>query len=289
MNIKDVKLSIENGSVGSEGLIFKSSDTYIPIQYIREISKIFSKDIKYVDELNQVVKSNSIFGNIEDENILIYICDSLDINVDVNDFCYIICKSCKNNEFIDVPKIESWQELDYAVTNSYKDIPVNRLKDLVESCNNNMFLLENELSKFTIFSKSDQLQIFNSLDKSNQLKRSYSDTIFDFTNAILDKNIDKVVDIYSNLENYDIDPMAVISIIRKQIRNIVVVGFSKNPTEENTGLSSKQIYWIRKNLYKYDGTDLINKFSFINEADLLLKKGTLTSKQLLDYVIVKLL
>lgn len=289
MNIKDVKLSIENGSIESEGLIFRSSDTYIPIQYVKEISKIFSKDIKYVDELNQVVKSNSIFGNIEDENILIYICDSLDINVDVNDFCYIICKSCKNNEFIDVPKIESWQELDYAVTNSYKDIPVNRLKDLVESCNNNMFLLENELSKFTIFSKSDQLQIFNSLDKSNQLKKSYSDTIFDFTNAILDKNIDKVVDIYSNLENYDIDPMAVISIIRKQIRNIVVVGFSKNPTEENTGLSSKQIYWIRKNLYKYDGTDLINKFSFINEADLLLKKGTLTSKQLLDYVIVKLL
>ena len=289
MNIKDVKLSIENGSIESEGLIFRSSDTYIPIQYVKEISKIFSKDIKYVDELNQVVKSNSIFGSIEDENILIYICDSLDINVNVNDFCYIICKLCKNNEFIDVPKIESWQELDYAVTNSYKDIPVNKLKDLVESCNNNMFLLDNELSKFTIFSKYDQLQIFNSLDKSNQLKRSYSDTIFDFTNAILDKNIDKVVDIYSNLENYDIDPMAVISIIRKQIRNIVVVGFSKNPTEENTGLSSKQIYWIRKNLYKYDGTDLINKFSFINEADLLLKKGTLTSKQLLDYVIVKLL
>lgn len=68
-----------------------------------------------------------------------------------------------------------------------------------------------------------------------------------------------------------------------------MVGFNKNPTEENTGLSSKQIYWIRKNLGKYDSNYILKSFQFICESEKLLKEGTITNNQLVDYIVVNLL
>lgn len=289
MNIKDIKTKIEDGTISSEGLIFESEDTYIPMQYIKSISKLYNKDIEYALDLSRVEKTNSIFEYLYADCIVVYICDDLKNKININDFCYIICKSCKNNDFISVPKIESWQELDYAITNSSSDISSDELADLVSACEHNMFLLDNELSKFNIFGKAEQLQIFKSLVTFNQLSKSYTSTIFDFTNAILDRNIDRVLSIYLDLDHYNIDVMAVISIIKKQLRNIISVGFSKNPTEESTGLSSKQIYWIRKNLNKYTSEYIIKSYAFICDTDKLLKRGVLSSSQLLDYVLVNLL
>lgn len=289
MDIKELKKSIENKTVLSDGLIFKSKSIFIPIQYINNIANLYNKDVEYVDSLNRVIKINSIFGEIERYTCCVFITDKLDHTVELDDLCFIICKECNNNDYIDVPKIERWQEIDYAVSNSSKNISYDLICDIVDSCNDDLYLLDNEISKYNIFSLSNQKQIFNSLFENNQIIRSYKETIFDFVNAILDKDIEKVSNIYSNLDKYGIDPMALIAIIKKQLTNIILVGFNKNPTEENTGLTTKQIYWIKKNLYKYNSTNLVNSFNFICNVDELLMKGILSSKQLLDYVVVNLL
>lgn len=287
MDINELKTKLENGSISSDGIIFKCKDTYIPNQYIKKISEIYNRDILYVDDIDLVTHKTNIF-NFENSYISIFYTDKINDKICLNKFCYIICASCKNNDYVDVPKLEEWQMIDYAITNSSKSIDQNRLINLVKACND-MYLLDNEISKYNIFGQSDQKNIINSLDKYDQLVTSYENNIFDFTNALLDKDIEKVNLMCSNLEKYDLDPMAIISIVRKQLKNIITVAFNRDPTEYNTGLSSKQIYWIKKNLSKYSPNSIIENYNFICDADKYLKKGLLNNSQLFDFIIVNLL
>ena len=289
VNLKELKTRIEDGSVSNDGIIFKSKDTFVPMQYINRIATLFNKEVLFVNSIDAISKSTDLFGyDSSNQYLSVLIIDTLDVTVNIDYFCYIICSKCKNNDFVEIPNLDTWQMVDYAVSNSSKQVDFSKLEELVDSCGD-MYCLDNELSKFTIFNKSEQSIVLDTLIKSNQIKRSYSSTIFDFTNAVLDKDMAKVRSIYLDISNYDIDPIAVVSIIRKQLRNIVVVGFSKNPTEENTGLSSKQIYWIRRNLNKYTSEYIIKAYTFMCDVDQLLKKGLLSSNQLLDYILVNLL
>lgn len=289
MTINNLKERIESKSIGAEGIIFKAPDVFVPNQYIREIASIHSRDVKYVDSINGVKKSYNMFGKIDDGTARVFVTDRVSEYVELDDFCYIVCKNCENNSFVSVPKIEDWHALDYAITNSSEQIDRKYLLELVEACNSDMHLLDNEISKYNIFNENDQASVLKSLRKGNQIVASYNETIFDFVNAILDKNLSTIVDIYSNLDKYDIEAMAVVATIRKNLKNIILVGFNKNPTEASTGLSSKQIYWIKKNMGKYSAQRLIDDFIFICSVEDLLKNGILSSDQLLDYMLVRLL
>ena len=288
MDIKELKSKIENKSIGQEGMIFVSKNTFIPRQYISEIAKIYDKTVEYVDSYIKLFPSKSMFSIDNDNSIFVFITDELQEKVDLDNFCYIICNKCKNKDAIVIPNLESWHMLDYAISNSSSNLDKEKLREVVSACNGDMYLLDNEISKYNIF-ESNQKYIFNSLYDNNQLVKSYKETIFDFTNAILDKDISKICYFYINLDKYNFDAMALVSILYTQIRNIILVGFNNNPTEANTGLSSKQIYWIRKNLYKYNRDQLLRLFLFISSADMYLKEGILSSKQLFDFVVINFL
>ena len=288
MDIKELKSKIENKSIGQEGMIFVSKNTFIPRQYISEIAKIYDKTVEYVDSYIKLFPSKSMFSIDNDNSIFVFITDELQEKVDLDNFCYIICNKCKNKDAIVIPNLESWHMLDYAISNSSSNLDKEKLREVVSACNGDMYLLDNEISKYNIF-ESNQKYIFNSLYDNNQLVKSYKETIFDFTNALLDKDISKICYFYINLDKYNFDAMALVSILYTQIRNIILVGFNNNPTEANTGLSSKQIYWIRKNLYKYNRDQLLRLFLFISSADMYLKEGILSSKQLFDFVVINFL
>lgn len=289
MTIQELKKQIEDKSVAGTGIVFVSDSTFIPKQYITEISVITGKPIKYVDTIDQLKEGRSLFGVLKSNDINVYITDSIDEEIHPKDYSYAICSKYSGKDCVKVPKLEPWHLIDYAVTNSSKDIKSKTLEELVSACGNDPYRLDNELSKFTIFEQKYQKDLYNNLYESNQLSRNFEGTIFDFTTALLERDIETLVKFYSDLQNYDIEPLGVVTIIYKQLKNIIMVGFNKNPTEKNTGLSEKQIYWIKRNLGKYNSGSIVKYFQFICEAEKLLKEGTITNNQLLDYVVVNLL
>lgn len=288
MNIQELKTKIENKSVGPEGIVFIASNTFIPKQYITEISNIYGRPIHYAQTEAEIVERKSLFGAVISSDINVYITDTIDHEIKVKDFCYVICTKYVGDG-VQVPKLESWHILDYLKTNSSELIPVSQLEQLAKACKDDIYHVDNELSKYRMFLEQEQKLIFNRLYESNQLERNFEGTIFDFTNALLNKDKSTLVKFYKDLQNYDIEPLGVVTIIYKQLRNIINVGFNTNPTEQNTGLSSKQIYWIKKNLSKYSSKYILESFQVICEAEKLMKEGTLTNSQLLDWVVVNLL
>lgn len=290
ITLKELKENIEKECVGREGIIFLSQVTFVPKQYIKEISRIYQKEIQYVDNIDMLKQQKMLFGNVVQDNILVFITDKIDKKITLKDFCYIICtKECKDNEYIQVPKLEPWHLIDYVRTNSSSLIDESDIEKLVSACNNDIYLIDNEMSKYTLFEEQSQKSIFAALSKANQLKRSYDGDIFQFTTALLNKDISGVSKFLVDLDNYDIEPLGVLTIVYRQLRNMISVGFNPNPTEQNTGLSSKQIYWIRKNLAKHTSKEILNSFQIVCEAEKYMKEGTISNKQLLDYIVVNLL
>lgn len=286
MTLKDLKELINNQTAYKDGIIFEG-DLFIAKQYIEAIAKINQKPISYTQNIQEVKKVRSLFGEIETPKSLVYVTDKLTSLIEIKPYCYIICKSYVGNNKIDITKLQEWHVIDYLTSNSKVD-PI-KLKALAKACNYDLFLLDNELSKFKIFNTSVQSSVYNRLYEDGQLTKSYEETIFDFTNALLNKDKNLLIKFYTNLSNYDVEPLGVVTIIYKQLRNIILVGFNKNATEENTGLSSKQIYYIKKNLNKFDSNYIIKSFQFICEVEKLLKEGVITNNQLLDYVVINLL
>lgn len=290
MKAAEYKSKIENKDIPEQGQIFVSPSYYVPKQWINEIASILGKEIVYVSSASEIRKVSSLFGKQFYSNIKVYINDSFNEDFELGDFCYVICKKSSNPSAIEIQKLERWQLLDYASFNSSSFIPKEYLEDLVDSVNLDVNKLALEIDKYSIFDDPKiQASIFERLYKDGQLARSYTGTIFDFTEALLNKDIDTLLKFYRDLEHYDIEPLGVVTIIYKKLKNLILVGFNKNPTEENTGLSSKQIYWIKKNLNRYKSDYILKSFQFICEAEKSLKEGTITNNQLLDYVVVNLL
>lgn len=289
MSLKDFKKSIEQNDICSGGQIFCDPVGFISRQYINKIGNVLHKDIIYVQSLNEVCVQTNLFGKIVFPEIRVFVTKEITNPIKLEDYCYVICSSCKNNDYLEIPKLEKWQLIDYLSYGASDVIPKSDLEALCEACNSDIYLLDLELSKFKIFDKNFKQSMFNNLLENNQLRKSYVENIFDFTNALLDRDISTLVKIYSSMSNYDIEPLGVVTIMYTQLKRIILVGFNKNPTEQNTGLSSKQIYAIRKNLYKYDSKHVLDCFRCVCEAEKLLKEGLLNNSQLLDYVVVNLL
>ena len=103
--------------------------------------------------------------------------------------------------------------IDYVITNSSQSISKDDLEYLSKCCSKSMYLVDNEISKYNIFSSSDQKNIFSNLKASNQFTNLYNKTIFDFTNALLDRDINKIIEFYRDLDKYDFDSIPIISIM----------------------------------------------------------------------------
>lgn len=190
MTSQKFKKSIENKNITSDGQIFVCAETFVPKQWITEIGKILNKEIVYTNNIKEIKKTDSLFGNIKQDVIKVYITDTFNDKFTISDYCYVICKKSNLDSAIVIGKLERWQILDYATFNSSNLIDKGAIEDLVDACNLDINRVSIEIEKYSIF-ENDTIQksIFDRLYNQGQLPRSYSGTIFDFTNALLNNDI----------------------------------------------------------------------------------------------------
>ena len=287
-DIKELKESIEKGTVGNDGIIFVSESFFVPIQHIRAIATLRGVEVERVESLEELSPNDGLFGKVVSNNVRVYLCESITSRVELEELSYVICHKCENNDFISVPKLEGWQIADYLITNSSQKIDQNKLKSLAANCGD-IYSVDNEMSKYIIFQENAQRGIFDRLLLDNQFPEDKSKTIFDFVNAIMSKNIPVVKSMLKKIDSLKIEPAVLSSVLYKQLRNMILVGFNKNPTEQNTGLSSKQIYAIRKSLDGKKASDILKQFDIVCDVDVKLKNGLLKSSHIIDYLVVNLL
>lgn len=300
MDISKLKEEIENGNVLNTFMIFNCENTFIAKQYYRAISHCLNKPIQYLESLDSYFnKSKNIFGELNNDNYLnVFYTEKLELHT--NDLIgkkYLIVISKKIDKdteniyseyIVNVPEIENWHIKDY-VYSVLPGIDIKYLDWLIDNCNNDINRVQNEIDKLICFDEIQRQTIFEDMLADNAFSDITNKTIFDFTNAIQKKDIESLKCIYDEINVMDVEDIGVVTILYKNFIKLLKVWGSRNPTPENTGLNSKQIYAIQKSAHVWTLQQLINIIKFLTNIDYQLKTGLLSNINIRDYIVMKLM
>ena len=304
MTIQELKLQIETGSITDNLIIFKDHDSnFISNQYIKAIQKARNLKIQYIDSLNDVISdSRSIF-----------VVDTIDTGTDLRVLksevfiwgtekisslknVIVVVHKFDNKEqeeqlapwTVVVPHIEDWQLKDY-VYSTTEGVDFKDLDWLISLCGPNYDRLQNELDKVCLFSVSERSYLFSDLIRDGAVDELSSFNIFNLTDAITSKNVKGVLSVYREIDRVDVNEFGLLTILLKNFRNMLMVQLNDNPTPENTGLSDKMIYRLKKSPKAYSSKQLVNIFQLLSDIDRRVKSGELPAEIVIDYLIVKIL
>lgn len=294
MDIKEFKKSLETKTYKPQFTIMYYSDTnFICYQYLEHIKKSLGYMIEYITDISYIYDD---FFTMDNNTIYVYKCDKFDLNVnpESNSNLIIITKNIEKNykeyynDFIlEFPKLDHWMLKDYAYS-LLPEVSQSNLDWLVEICGDDIYRLDNELQKLTIFDSKFAANLFQDFIREGVFSDLSSYTIYNLSNAIQIKDKSTVKDILKDIKNIDIEPVGLITILYQNIRKLISVWLNPNPTPENTGLKSNQIYAIRKLPHHFTQEQLLSVFLFLTRLDYRLKMGELPVENLIDYIIINI-
>lgn len=302
MEIKELKDLIETqSSMLNDFFVFVVSDEtsrFTAFQYYHSIANILEKEILQVDTLSAITDTPIGIFNNEQENEYLYICDELDVNnsdLAKHKNCVIITGKLTDNtkaylrtSIVVFPTLEKWQIEDY----TYSILPAvdkDTLRELVTICNYNIYRIQTAIDAIHLYDADKQSAVAKSLIQSGAFSDICNVDTFTLVNAITNRDISTIFELYGKLQFSDINDFAVITLLYNNFKKNISVLCASNPTPEQTGLTDKQIWAIKKYGNKYSQQQLVKIFEFITAIDKQIKTGELDIKNLLDYIIVKIL
>ena len=301
MKLDALKDKIESNTIDYINfLIFKYEDIdFLPNQYLFALSKNLNKDIIFIDNL-PISNQKDIFNNkLSVDNIECFktdIFDVEDVSLIEKKYLIIICKeiteNCKdlfNTNIVYFPKLEDWQIKDY-VYSVAEGVDTKYLDALIYLCHNDIYKIDNELAKIKIFERNQRNILFKSFIEEGLFNDLNNNTIFDISNAILRKDINKLTELLINIDKIDCEPLGLVTILYKSIKDIINIQLNHNATPENTDINKNRFWAIKKNNCGFFTKDqLFNIFKFITSIDKKLKTGEISVDIIVDYIVCKIL
>ena len=92
-------------------------------------------------------------------------------------------------------------------------------------------------------------------------------------------------------DNIDIEGVGLVTILRKNVLNIMSIQMNAKATPESTGMTPKQFNAVRYSCGKIKDDKLIEMLQFLNSIDYRLKSGnlTLSNSRMIDYILCNVL
>ena len=302
MDTKDLKNKIIHNLLDDFPLVLKYSDNkFLCYHYIDAICKNKNLEKVYIDSVTKLESQDALF---ETDVQYLYILDVEKLTEDVVDDyknLIVVCKQVPENlsvDYVDMTKILTWQIEDF-VKMRLSGLDEKEVKWLCEVAQYNIYRLDNECAKLEIFTPANQKVMFHQINKENGYVDLNPLTIFNFTNALMKKDYNALKNILSELENIDVEATGVLTIMLRQIKNLIDIQINPKNTAASLGMTPKQFAAIKYNVGKFKNDQLINMFEFLTEVDYRLKNGELSldetndmltrNNKLVDYLTINLL
>jgi hypothetical protein len=297
MKIEDLKNSIENKIELNNLLIFNckaAGADFIFHQYINKFADGNNYEIKHLDFLSDIYAS-FLFDTDESSSIIyIYEADKLEEVPNTNQKVWLKCKSISKKLYeehdeiiVDIPKLEDWHIEDYIQYNLPTLLETDR-KKLFSHYKSNMFRLELEIEKIKLFEDNLPTKYYQI---ENQLFTDLTEyNIFNITNCTLKRDIEALNRIKYSIQDIDVDPFGLLTVLIKNFRHVIDIQLAKNSTPEYVGVSSKQ-FWAISNYSCgfYSKDELVYIYKLLLSLDRKMKSGEIPLDMVIDYIICKIL
>ena len=295
MDIQEFKQHIENNdlNISLDICKYKGNGDFIFHQYLKEY---ITRNNYNVDVISDITPSKS--KNIFDVSCnTVKVCnidklENLDIDPTKNhDMIWVKCKSIDkkiqkrySDNIIELPALESWQIKDYIL--SITDLSNKYAEELYNAYKDNMYALDNELSKLILFDSQEKIytkvkdQLYNDISEYN---------MFDIVNAIIKRDIVKVQNIISQKPISKDDTYGFLSLLITNFKKVIDIQLNPKATAESLKISAKQFYAIKKySCGYYTKQQLINIYKFLTNCDYMIKSGYADIGMMADFIIAKI-
>lgn len=262
IEIQALKQQIEEGTYKEPLLIMEyQDDSFLADTYWQQIVK--GKPYVYAS-IEQVLAATT--GFISSLDSTWKVCrnpERLSVQLALAVNTIIVCPIIKEQSIRDaldkwictMPKVSKDHIRDWAYV-MLEGVDQRYIDVLLELCKWDIRRISHEIKKFTVFPQQQRGDLFLEAVNDGLFRDMSCQTIFDFTNSVLKKNLKGVTSVYSEIESVDITEMYFYTVITNSFRNLCKVQLQSRATPENTGLSAKQIYALSQSLGKYSDMQL---------------------------------
>lgn len=295
MNLEELKQTIETNSKNIPLLIAVCKDEtaeFIFHQYLHHYIAQNNLSFKVIDDVS-IVSRPSLFST---NTNLFYVCYTnklTKLEMPKDCFVWIRCKSISDDvqlQFKDyivvIDKLDPWQIKDYVYTVCNK-VPHSELDYLLKIYDKNIYRIENEIQKISIFDNQDRIypiiqsQLYTDISEFN---------IFDLVNSLVKYDIKALTKILQEISNIDIDVFGLLKLLITNFRRVIDIQLSKNPSAQTLGMTDKQFWAIKKySCGIYTRKQLLEIYTFLTACDYDIKSGRITTDVLLSYIIIKII
>ena len=297
MTCEELKNNILNKTVSDSLLIFIYKDNkFVISQYINQIGKDKKMSVIYVDSLDDIQLDVNDFFGVNENALYVFNTDKLVCSEDLLKYknTIIVCKeatntdSCKNNVVV-FEALNKEQILEYMQV-LCPEITINNLEWLYDVTAGDIYRLDKELRKLKLF-PGRQAYMFD-LVKNEQ---GYADlnqaTIFNCINSFIRGDKDTLLTILSNLDVIDVEGTGLVTLLIKNIKNIIDVQTNPKATAQSTNMKEKQFYAVKKSCGKFTTKQLVDMFEFLTGIDYRLKSGQLelSNDKFVGYILTNML
>lgn len=188
-----------------------------------------------------------------------------------------ITKVIKNKyKFLNIPKLKDYElhkKIDQiAASRGYK-LSGESIDYIIKSSLSNYDIIYNELEK--IFVYYDKEKNIRDEDVKALVSNNIEDNIFKLVNAIIDKNYSLMFKLYNDFKTIKEEPIAVISLLAREYRNMLIIKSNKNESNLLSVLKLQNWQYEKciKQSYNYSIDDLKNQLKSLYNLDLNIKSG----------------
>jgi hypothetical protein len=298
MTLRELKLSIQSKDVPDTFFVFvcPPNDYFLATSYInaicesKQLEKVIAESI-----FNQESALSLVMGFENDFRVVIT--DTFEETcADYSKFTNtaVICsKVDKKLEkaiaeyIITVPTVVDWQVKDFIKQKAPKLTDQN-IEELYLASGGNMYMLDNMLTKITLFSESEQSTIAFEIahEPGSHL---YDTPTYTLVDGIIKNDRDAVKKYVLTNQTSKDEFLGVVNLVLNKVKSTLWVEYS-NKTAAELGMSDKQYYFLKNHRSGLSMAALQQKLKVLTALDLQLKSGLLdiSNQRQIDYLITKL-
>ena len=302
--------------------IFAGEEWKVQDIYMEQISKISKKSIARIDSIFDIVKKRKGNAFIKQSNVYV-VRDDKDIMTDekiwakldsiIKDDILILLVSSVDKRTKFYKQYESmiymFETLETKMLKQYllreKKLSDKNLDKLIEVCEGNYgrCLLEiDKIKRFIPGCKTDNRDLhtnkpedfvdycFKLLLADGTIHTPPKDAIFEFVDAILDADTDKIFNLYEQCKAVGEATMVMLSVLYNNARAVLQVQTCTNKdVGKSTGLTGWQIMNAKKHLRVWSDEDLEHIMQIVQKCESGIKTGKIADEIAMDYVLVNIL
>ena len=295
MELSKLKNLITTNTLNNDPIIMKYSDNkFLCNQYVNTIINNKGLEKVNIESIEEALNNDDLF---ESDNSTLYVLDTEKFTeYPTNEYknLIVICKTLPDNleiDYVDFTKPLNWQVEDY-VKYRLQGLDEKEVIWLCQICKYDIYRLDQECRKLEIFPVAAQKQIFKKLNDDNGYCDLTDLNIFDFTEAVVKKDFQKISNMIPEMEIIDIEPLAVVTILIKKFKQLLAIATNNVKYATQIGMSEKQFWYLKKNQSStFTDKKLINNIEFLTGIDYKIKSGNLdlSRSNLLSYIILNIL